>query len=66
MINTMTTEEPVAGAPNIADGMAVRVDRSPRFALVRHTIALARRSLIKTLRTPEALIDVTIHFDFDS
>ena len=60
MINTMTTEEPVAGAHNIADGMAVRTDRMPRFAAIRHTTALARRSLIKTLRTPEALIDVTI------
>ncbi|WP_250005690.1 ABC transporter permease [Actinoplanes sp. M2I2] len=29
-------------------------------ALVRHSVALARRSLIKTVRTPEALIDVTI------
>ena len=29
-------------------------------ALGRHALALARRSLIKTMRTPEALIDVTI------
>ncbi|MFI5890009.1 ABC transporter permease [Actinoplanes sp. NPDC051513] len=29
-------------------------------ALVRHSVALARRSLIKTMRTPEALIDVTL------
>ncbi|MEV6493244.1 ABC transporter permease [Actinoplanes sp. NPDC051633] len=29
-------------------------------ALVRHSVALARRSLIKTARTPEALIDVTL------
>jgi oleandomycin transport system permease protein len=29
-------------------------------ALVRHSVALARRSLIKTVRTPEALIDVTL------
>lgn len=37
---------------------------SPRggsfLALVRHAAALAKRSLIKTVRTPEALIDVTI------
>jgi oleandomycin transport system permease protein len=32
----------------------------PVLALVRHSAALARRSLIKTLRTPEALIDVTL------
>lgn len=38
-----------------------RVTRTPTaFASVRHTVALARRSLIKTMRTPEALIDVTI------
>ncbi|MFD6566926.1 ABC transporter permease [Micromonospora profundi] len=30
------------------------------FRLVRHSLALARRSLIKTWRTPEALIDVTL------
>jgi len=29
-------------------------------ALLRHSVALARRSLIKTVRTPEALIDVTL------
>src|ERR1700754_5249861 len=29
-------------------------------AQVRHSLALARRSLIKTIRTPEALIDVTL------
>ncbi|MEU4558731.1 ABC transporter permease [Actinoplanes sp. NPDC023936] len=29
-------------------------------ALIRHSAALAQRSLIKTMRTPEALIDVTI------
>lgn len=30
------------------------------FRLVRHSLALAKRSLIKTARTPEALIDVTL------
>lgn len=29
-------------------------------AIARHSLALAKRSLIKTMRTPEALIDVTI------
>ena len=29
-------------------------------ALARHSCALARRSLIKTIRTPEALLDVTL------
>ncbi|MEU8817345.1 ABC transporter permease [Actinoplanes sp. NPDC048796] len=40
------------------------VSDSPRggslAALARHSVALARRSLIKTMRTPEALIDVTL------
>jgi oleandomycin transport system permease protein len=30
------------------------------FGLLRHSLSLARRSLIKTLRTPEQLIDVTL------
>jgi oleandomycin transport system permease protein len=30
------------------------------FRLIRHSLALAKRSLIKTWRTPEALIDVTV------
>ena len=35
--------------------------RTPKpFKLVRHSLALTKRSLIKTWRTPEALIDVTI------
>jgi len=38
---------------------AVRPDPRP-FRLARHSLALAKRSLIKTARTPEALIDVTL------
>ncbi|MBT0993820.1 ABC transporter permease [Cellulomonas sp. DKR-3] len=38
---------------------AATVRRRP-FPLVRHSAALAKRSLIKTWRTPEALIDVTL------
>src|SRR5438105_554244 len=30
------------------------------FGLLRHSLALGRRSLIKTLRTPEQLLDVTL------
>ena len=30
------------------------------FKLIRHSLALTKRSLIKTWRTPEALIDVTV------
>ncbi|HEY0871710.1 MAG TPA: ABC transporter permease, partial [Acidothermaceae bacterium] len=33
---------------------------SRRWRTVRHALALAKRSLIKTARTPEALIDVTL------
>lgn len=34
---------------------------APRsFGLVRHSLALARRSLLKTMRTPEQLLDVTL------
>jgi len=38
---------------------ATEVTRKP-LPLVRHSLALAKRSLIKTWRTPEALIDVTL------
>ncbi|CCH31435.1 ABC transporter permease [Actinosynnema sp. NPDC047251] len=31
-----------------------------RFGLARHSLALAKRSLIKTVRTPEQLLDVTL------
>ena len=40
--------------------VAVGTGRARRYPLVRHSIALAGRSLIKTWRTPEALIDVTL------
>jgi oleandomycin transport system permease protein len=34
--------------------------RRRRYPVLRHSLALAHRSLIKTWRTPEALIDVTL------
>ncbi|WNV83753.1 ABC transporter permease [Umezawaea sp. Da 62-37] len=37
----------------------VRIEPRP-FGLVRHSFALARRSVLKTMRTPEQLLDVTI------
>jgi oleandomycin transport system permease protein len=41
--------------------MPTAVQPNPRgFRLLRHSVALAKRSLIKTARTPEALIDVTL------
>jgi oleandomycin transport system permease protein len=52
-----TTQTTTLSSP-LAD--AASLGRAKRYALVRHSITLARRSLIKTWRTPEALIDVTL------
>ncbi|MDO9352582.1 MAG: ABC transporter permease, partial [Solirubrobacteraceae bacterium] len=51
-------------SPTLLAGGAI-ADRGPKTihrvpALVRHSLLLAQRSLVKTMRTPEALIDVTI------
>jgi oleandomycin transport system permease protein len=51
----LLTSSPVATRPTHAEA-----ERSHNFDVIRHSVALARRSLIKTMRTPEALIDVTI------
>ncbi|MGI8882154.1 MAG: ABC transporter permease [Jatrophihabitans sp.] len=48
--NSAVTAPPVSTAGSL---------NPPLFAGVRHGVALARRGLIKTLRTPEALLDVT-------
>ncbi|HZN71902.1 MAG TPA: ABC transporter permease [Micromonosporaceae bacterium] len=48
------TKEPI-----VATSRAANPARRP-FGLVRHSLALARRSLIKTMRTPEQLLDVTL------
>jgi oleandomycin transport system permease protein len=45
---------------NVADGDIDKPRGGAVAALVRHSVALARRSLIKTARTPEALLDVTL------
>ncbi|MET1075338.1 MAG: ABC transporter permease [Umezawaea sp.] len=37
----------------------VRIEPRP-FGLARHSFALARRSVLKTMRTPEQLLDVTV------
>jgi len=56
-MSTTTLDAPRRpAAPNAA---AARPTKRP-FPLVRHSLALAKRSLIKTWRTPEALIDVTL------
>ncbi|MFI6761485.1 ABC transporter permease [Micromonospora sp. NPDC050417] len=50
----------VDAAPTTSRALST-VSPNPRpFRLVRHSLALAKRSLIKTWRTPEALIDVTL------
>lgn len=56
-MSTLTTggTPPTTGA---GPGTAAPVRRPMR--LLRHSIALTKRSLIKTWRTPEALIDVTL------
>ncbi|HVQ90247.1 MAG TPA: ABC transporter permease [Mycobacteriales bacterium] len=55
MTVTMDTETaPVAARP-APPGTTSRLPRR-----IRHALALAKRSLIKTMRTPEALIDVTL------
>lgn len=54
---TATTLQPASRVPGPAP--AAPAQRRP-FALVRHSAALAHRSLVKTWRTPEALIDVTL------
>jgi len=46
-------------SPRAVPTSATAVTRKP-FPLVRHSLSLAKRSLIKTWRTPEALIDVTL------
>lgn len=46
-------------SPRAVPTSAAPVARKP-FPLVRHSLSLAKRSLIKTWRTPEALIDVTL------
>ncbi|WP_227423596.1 ABC transporter permease [Pengzhenrongella sicca] len=50
------TNRPTVGA---SGGAATGAPPRP-FPLLRHSLTLAKRSLIKTARTPEALIDVTL------
>ena len=55
----MTTQ--TLSRPATSSGPAPRATPPARpLPLVRHSLALAKRSLIKTRRTPEALIDVTL------
>src|ERR1700712_3323911 len=53
----MSADAP-ALSPAIAARGAATTHRVP--AMLRHSLLLAQRSLVKTFRTPEALIDVTL------
>ncbi len=56
MTDTLIRSRP---APTGTPRPAARTS-SPQLRWLRHALALAKRSLIKTARTPEALIDVTL------
>jgi oleandomycin transport system permease protein len=56
---TTTIERSLTTSP-VTSGDPSGPPPSRTFRLVRHSLALARRSLIKTLRTPEQLLDVTL------
>ena len=53
-----TTDHPLPSASPVSS--APSTSTPPGGAGLRHALALAKRSLIKTWRTPEALIDVTL------
>ncbi|GAA3271982.1 MULTISPECIES: ABC transporter permease [Dactylosporangium] len=53
---TTTTTQPSTGE----DAQFIAAVPPRPFGLVRHSLVMARRSLIKTMRTPEQLLDVTL------
>jgi len=55
---TTRTNTPAPPSGGVAGAAAPADPRA--FPLIRHSLTLAKRSLIKTWRTPEALIDVTL------
>ncbi|GAA2326879.1 ABC transporter permease [Dactylosporangium salmoneum] len=54
-MTTTTTREASADGTQFIAAVPARP-----FGLVRHSLVMARRSLIKTMRTPEQLLDVTL------
>jgi oleandomycin transport system permease protein len=56
---TRTAAEQRADSAAERAATPARPERRP-FGLARHSLALARRSVLKTLRTPEQLLDVTL------
>ena len=59
-MSTQTVTIPRPGAAAATGAMADEHAPRRRWRLVRHSLVLAKRSLINTIRTPEALIDVTL------
>jgi oleandomycin transport system permease protein len=57
---TMTATAPTESAPPAPDTHRIAAADLVRFPALHHAVALGRRGLIKTLRTPEAFIDVTV------
>ena len=59
--STSTVARPARQGPPSGNARASSDAATPRpLPLLRHSLTLAKRSLIKTWRTPEALIDVTL------
>lgn len=56
----MTTTTNALSTPRSAATTAADLPAAGRTSYLKHVLVLARRSLIKTTRTPEALIDVTV------
>jgi oleandomycin transport system permease protein len=56
---TTTIERSLSDSP-VTSGGPSGPPPARAFRLARHSLALARRSLIKTIRTPEQLLDVTL------
>jgi oleandomycin transport system permease protein len=57
---TTTTRPPAAATAKAPPRHTGAPPGTRPFRLARHSVALARRSLIKTMRTPEQLLDVTL------
>ena len=62
MTSTLTSPRTPEEAENVHQEVEVpqRRPSGPRGRSLRHALVLAKRNLIKTMRTPEQLIDVTI------
>jgi oleandomycin transport system permease protein len=58
MSQTVTATQPAPAPHELA--APADVEAPPGFRNIRHALVLAKRNLIKTMRTPEQLIDVTL------